>query len=57
MTRPDVNCPVCGAAVTFALVVPDDDGPDHATRAQWQAAEDAALLREATNRDGYGTSA
>ena len=53
-----MNCPVCGTKVTFALVVPDDDGievlPASSSRSKWQAAEDAALLREATTVDYQG---
>ena len=46
-----MNCPICGADVDLALVVPDDETGVLAdiARREWQRAEERALLREAEN--------
>lgn len=48
-----MNCPICGAEVDLALVVPDDETGVLAdiARREWQRAEERALLREAENGD------
>ena len=42
-----MNCPVCGAELEFVLEQPDRDTDAVERREAWEAAEAAALLREA----------
>ena len=44
-----MKCPLCGAALVLGLHPADEDTEAVERRDAWEAAEDAALLREAQN--------